>query len=1045
MKKFICIVTLLMCMVGFSTSVLGWDEGGWDGQVVKYIRMTTDPAVTDSNFTVPYVWINETTDKAYLLVDNSVGAAKWREVMYTGATPSFVTVDLTGVTDGNLPKMGAAAAGFADSLLSDNGTVLTDAGDLTVSGGDLILGTSAVQGTIAAHDAAVITMYDDGDNTSVAIGPVGDGTTTLGVTGSLDVSGTVDAGTLTIGSGSITDSSAAISFGDENLSTTGTAVIGGTNTTIIRNAVERSSALTAHGDGTGNQILLHVQRHADTGGTNALVLGSRSRGTMASPTIVQDGNTLMAIVGAGYDGVDYANGARIAIQVDGTPGSDDMPGRIVLITTPDGAASGTERVRVDNAGTTILGSGEGAAAAPTGNTFRAPDTIASGTDVAGADLTIGAGLGTGAGDVGQIIFQTPRVLGSGTTLQTRTTLMTLDGGIADVDGAFTATSVTADANIAGATYGSDSSITDAELLTLDNGATTEILVGGGAGSAPVWTTATGTDAPVRAGSPTFTGTPIAPTIDLTGVTDGNIPYMQTGAAGFVDSSLSEGAAGLTLQSDKLVVVDTFTSAGINAAIDALGAEGGEVYLPEGDYDVTASIVIDYDNTTLRGAGKGTRLLATNRFVYTTVTGTPAAGETLTGDTNSYTATVVKVDLTNKIVWYHTLSNPANFTSTEVISWSGGADTTINGSAPTEQSFTVIDTNDKSYVTISDLTIYGGSGGGNVANLIGDGDAAHFLIVADSWLYSSDNVSLWTTGTDVKVSGVYAENNEGNGVFAGGNRSFVKSCTAINCGANPIRIGNYGTISGCYIASNIGGHGIQAGSFNTIIGNVIDDTATNADGINAQYDNVISGNYIANCGNNGSGIEITADYNVISNNVCNGDATMETCVNLTATADYNTVTGNISEGMATADFQETAGATNNLIYGNLASSATPYVLNGTLPGALRATGNIVPGTQVITCAADACVEDITKQVHFIVSEGGAEADADLLTLDNGTVAGQEATFIFQTETDAGDTIVIDTAQQVGWSDFTMAEVGDSVTFIWDGTNWTIKCAYQAATY
>jgi len=46
-------------------------------------------------------------------------------------------------------------------------------------------------------------------------------------------------------------------------------------------------------------------------------------------------------------------------------------------------------------------------------------------------------------------------------------------------------------NVAGATYGSDSSISDAELLTLDNGAVTQILVGGGAGSAPVW----GTDIP----------------------------------------------------------------------------------------------------------------------------------------------------------------------------------------------------------------------------------------------------------------------------------------------------------------------------------------------------------------------------------------------------------------------------------------------------------------------------------------------------------------------------------------------------------------------
>ena len=41
------------------------------------------------------------------------------------------------------------------------------------------------------------------------------------------------------------------------------------------------------------------------------------------------------------------------------------------------------------------------------------------------------------------------------------------------------------------------------------GAATTVLVGGGVGSAPVWTTATGTGAPVRAGSPTLTGSAVA--------------------------------------------------------------------------------------------------------------------------------------------------------------------------------------------------------------------------------------------------------------------------------------------------------------------------------------------------------------------------------------------------------------------------------------------------------------------------------------------------------------------------------------------------------
>ncbi|GAG50146.1 unnamed protein product, partial [marine sediment metagenome] len=59
--------------------------------------------------------------------------------------------------------------------------------------------------------------------------------------------------------------------------------------------------------------------------------------------------------------------------------------------------------------------------------------------------------------------------------------------------------------------------------------------------------------------------------------------------------------------DKYSTVTTFTSAGINAAIDALGVEGGEVYLPEGTYAITAEIDIDANYTTLTGSGWGTIL------------------------------------------------------------------------------------------------------------------------------------------------------------------------------------------------------------------------------------------------------------------------------------------------------------------------------------------------------------------------------------------------------------------------------------------------------
>jgi hypothetical protein len=52
---------------------------------------------------------------------------------------------------------------------------------------------------------------------------------------------------------------------------------------------------------------------------------------------------------AGYDGTDLALAAQIQVDVDGTPGSNDMPGRIVFSTTPDGSQIPTEAMRINSA------------------------------------------------------------------------------------------------------------------------------------------------------------------------------------------------------------------------------------------------------------------------------------------------------------------------------------------------------------------------------------------------------------------------------------------------------------------------------------------------------------------------------------------------------------------------------------------------------------------------------------------------------------------------------------------------------------------------
>ena len=78
----------------------------------------------------------------------------------------------------------------------------------------------------------------------------------------------------------------------------------------------------------------------------------RTRGTSAgSVDIVQSGDSLGSINFNGADGVDALSAAAsIKAEVDGTPGANDMPGRLMFATTADGASSPTERMRIDSSG-----------------------------------------------------------------------------------------------------------------------------------------------------------------------------------------------------------------------------------------------------------------------------------------------------------------------------------------------------------------------------------------------------------------------------------------------------------------------------------------------------------------------------------------------------------------------------------------------------------------------------------------------------------------------------------------------------------------------
>ena len=94
-----------------------------------------------------------------------------------------------------------------------------------------------------------------------------------------------------------------------------------------------------------------VQARYESGSSGPTILHAKARGTAASPSIVQDDDQLGKIRFYGYDGSDFSSaGAEVGCEVDGTPGSNDMPGRLVFKTTADGASSPIERMRIDSSG-----------------------------------------------------------------------------------------------------------------------------------------------------------------------------------------------------------------------------------------------------------------------------------------------------------------------------------------------------------------------------------------------------------------------------------------------------------------------------------------------------------------------------------------------------------------------------------------------------------------------------------------------------------------------------------------------------------------------
>ena len=124
-----------------------------------------------------------------------------------------------------------------------------------------------------------------------------------------------------------------------------TNIAGGTQGVLV----EGSSSTNSQ-----NRFTEHVFNANNAEGPYLGLAKTRST-AIGGNAIVQSGDYLGGIYFHGNDGSDFKQAAKIEAQVDGTPGTNDMPGKITFLTTPDGDFIPVERFRLQANG--VIGTG----------------------------------------------------------------------------------------------------------------------------------------------------------------------------------------------------------------------------------------------------------------------------------------------------------------------------------------------------------------------------------------------------------------------------------------------------------------------------------------------------------------------------------------------------------------------------------------------------------------------------------------------------------------------------------------------------------------
>ena len=267
-----------------------------------------------------------------------------------------------GGTGASLTDPGADRIGFWDDsagaftwLTAGSGLTITDT-TMTASGsgGDVKGPASATADSLARFDGTTGKLLKDGAVIGTDVASLAANTFTgeqiISVNSSSDAFRITQTGA---GNALVVEDSANPDSTPFVIDANGKVVSGHTAAYIAAAALSPQIAAVGSAAGTASIGVARFSNDVSQGYCTFTKSRSTTLGSFGS--VVSSGDSIGTLLWTADDGTSAIQAASISALIDGTPGTNDMPGRLVFSTTADGASSPTERMRIDSSGNVGIG------------------------------------------------------------------------------------------------------------------------------------------------------------------------------------------------------------------------------------------------------------------------------------------------------------------------------------------------------------------------------------------------------------------------------------------------------------------------------------------------------------------------------------------------------------------------------------------------------------------------------------------------------------------------------------------------------------------